>query len=237
MTNNDETGPGFEPTIYTPPPGVTVGNFAKHPAYRPVRSYMEEVEAALTPGHITDLILECHGAAWHAGWWHDPRTNTRLDRNVGEMLLLMISELAEAAHGDERGLLDDKIPGRRMVEVEIADFEIRLFDFCGGLRIDLQAALAWSEENETVRRDIHPIDGTPVLWRATRHVVDAMEAHRKGRAEEMARALVRALRMVRWLSGYRGFNVPQARIEKMAYNAARPDHKREARLAPGGKAY
>lgn len=237
MTSTNETGPGLEPTLYTPPPGVTVGKFKNHPAYKPARSYMEEVAAALTPGHITDLILECHGAAWHAGWWHDPRTNEPLKRNNAEMLMLMVSELCEAADGDERGLWDDKLKGRRMMEVELADFEIRLFDFCGGLRLDLQAAYTRSEAEEPVYTHVHPIPTTPGLWRATRHVVEAMEADRKGNRDGVIMSLARALRMVRWMAGVRGFNVPQARVEKMAYNASRPDHKREARLAPGGKAY
>lgn len=63
--------------------------------------------------------------------------------------------------------MDDKLPHRPMVEVELADAVIRIMDLAGALNLDIGGAIA----------------------------------------------------------------------EKMAFNKIRPDHKPEARLAEGGKAY
>ena len=38
----------------------------------------------------------CHGVAVNAGWWTDLKTGLRKERNDGEMLMLIVSELAEA---------------------------------------------------------------------------------------------------------------------------------------------
>lgn len=55
----------------------------------------------------------------------------RKERNVGELLMLCVSELAEAMEGDRKSLPDDKLPHRKMFDVELVDCFIRLFDLCG----------------------------------------------------------------------------------------------------------
>ena len=52
----------------------------------------------------------------------------------------MHSELSEAMEGERKGLMDDKLPHRRMAEVELADTLIRIFDYAGGFGYDLQGA-------------------------------------------------------------------------------------------------
>lgn len=100
-------------------------------------------------------------------WWTDLHTGEPLQRNVGEMLMLVVSEISEAMEGHRKGLKDDHLPHRPMIEVELADAIIRIFDIAAGLGLDLGGAY----------------------------------------------------------------------VEKLAYNQTRQDHKIEARLAPGGKAY
>lgn len=243
-TPTEQTGPGLEPATveaYTPPPGVTVGNFKNHPAYRTDDAYLAEVRKALTPGPITDCIVECHEAAWRAKWWHDRKTLQPIERNRAEMMLLQCSELGEAADGLESDLMDDKLPHRPMVEVEIADFYIRLFDYCGGLKLDLQAAVTWSEEHEALPAIIllGMYRGTPSqsLWIGCRHIFRAMEADRKARTAEHLQCLARAYRAISWFAEVRDYDVEGARVEKMAYNKVRKDHSIEARAADGGKAY
>jgi NTP pyrophosphatase (non-canonical NTP hydrolase) len=112
----------------------------------------------------------CHGASAEAGWWNDLKTGEPLiDRPhvIGEKLMLIVSEVAEAMEGHRKGLMDDKLPHRTMIEVELADAVIRIADLAGAMKLDLGGAIA----------------------------------------------------------------------EKMAFNAQRPDHKPEARMAAGGKAY
>lgn len=93
--------------------------------------------AASAPGlnHYSD---ECHLAAKQ--WWHDIETGARLDRNKGEMLMLQVSEIAEAMEGARKNAMDDKLPHRLMEEVELADALIRIFDYAGAYGFDLEGA-------------------------------------------------------------------------------------------------
>lgn len=77
----------------------------------------------------------------NARWWRDPLTKAPIERNVGEMLMLIVSELAEAMEGDRKGLMDDKLPHRKALEVELADALIRICDLAGGLQLDLGGAM------------------------------------------------------------------------------------------------
>lgn len=63
-----------------------------------------------------------------------------LKRNMGEMLCLVHSEISEALEGHRKNLMDDKLPNRRMIEVELADAIIRIFDICAGSGYDLEGA-------------------------------------------------------------------------------------------------
>lgn len=136
-----------------------------------------DIEKTLTSAGEA-LVQICHGASVHAGWWQDLtngidliaecRIGTRFGKAVvAEKLCLTHSEISEAMEGHRKGLMDDKLPHRPMIEVELADAVIRIADLAGALGLDLGGAIA----------------------------------------------------------------------EKMKFNAHRPDHKPENRLAEGGKAY
>lgn len=114
---------------------------------------------------INDLVHRVHAA--NKKWWQDLSTGEPKQRPVPELLMLIVSELAEALEGDRKSLLDDKLTNRKMLDVELVDALIRLLDMAGGL----------------------------------------------------------------------GINLGEIFEEKMAFNAVRQDHKREARLAEGGKKY
>lgn len=116
---------------------------------------------------VEHAVVVCHGDAMRAGWWNDLHTGLPLQRNVGEMLMLIVSEVAEAMEGHRKSAQDDKLPHRPMIEVELADALIRICDLAGGLTLDLAGAVE----------------------------------------------------------------------EKLRFNLCREDHKREARLVEGGKAY
>lgn len=88
--------------------------------------------------NLNDYAQEVHGA--NQKWWHDLRTGERLDRNFGELIALCHSELSEALEGHRKNLMDDKLPHRKMAEVELADCVIRILDVCAGFGMDLQGA-------------------------------------------------------------------------------------------------
>lgn len=90
------------------------------------------------------LSGQCHGLAVASGWWTDLKTgeSTKGTRNVGELLCLVHSEISEAMEGHRRWLLDDKLPHRLMLEVELADAVIRIMDLAGALDLDIGGAMA-----------------------------------------------------------------------------------------------
>ena len=103
---------------------------------------------------LTDI---CHSASRNAGWWHDIKTGESLKRNKGEMLMLMVSELAEAMEADRKSLQDDHLPQYDGVSVEMADCLIRICDFVGGFGLKTAEAMADKIEYNANRAD-HKIE-------------------------------------------------------------------------------
>ena len=81
----------------------------------------------------------------------------KLERNVGEMLCLVHSEISEALEGHRKNLMDDKLPHRQQIEVELADAIIRIFDIAAGLNLDLGGAYVEKMEYNA-HRDDHKIE-------------------------------------------------------------------------------
>jgi len=77
-----------------------------------------------------------------AGWYKDPKTGRKIDRNIGEMLMLIVSEISEGMEGYRKSLPDTHILHRSMLEVELADAIIRILDLAGYLGLDLGGAFA-----------------------------------------------------------------------------------------------
>jgi NTP pyrophosphatase (non-canonical NTP hydrolase) len=102
-------------------------------------------------GVLNDLARNCHADNEH--WWRNPATGEKLERNKGEMICLMHSELSEAMEGERKGLMDDHLPHRRMAEVELADVLIRIFDYAGAFGYDLDGAVAEKRAYNKTRAD------------------------------------------------------------------------------------
>lgn len=86
-------------------------------------------------------------------WWRDVQTGEPINRNKGELIALIHSELSEALEGERKDLRDDKLPYRRMAEVELADAVIRILDYCGGFGYDLQGAFEEKMAYNAKRKD------------------------------------------------------------------------------------
>jgi NTP pyrophosphatase (non-canonical NTP hydrolase) len=105
---------------------------------------------------IDTLVDICHDAAVQGGWWHDLETGQRLNRNKAELLMLIVSEIAEGMEALRKNLMDDKLPDRPGIEVELADAVIRIADFCGAYDLDLAGAILDKIEYNAKRADHKP---------------------------------------------------------------------------------
>lgn len=150
-----------------------------------------------------------------AGWWTDIETGEPKKRNVGEMFVLIVTELAEAFKAYVDRSNDDKLPQYPGVGVELADVQIRVADFAGALRAG---------------RVVHHQRGTfnpgEDFFLRIRDLADKYEAIRKtpdAVGEPETGAFIKPM------------DVAEMVVAKLAYNANRADHKIENRLKPDGK--
>ena len=116
------------------------------------------------------LVNLCHKASYNAGWWTHDKRDLRLVINdpandserllgralVAQKLALVHSEVSEAMEGHRKGLMDDKLPHRPMLEVELADAVIRIADLAGALGLDLGGAIAEKMAFNAQRPDHKP---------------------------------------------------------------------------------
>lgn len=102
---------------------------------------------------LNNLSKEIYQANKAKGFWEDREDLPQLGSLTGEesetlgkafnaqMLALIHSEISEALEADRKDLMDDKLPHRKGLEVELADALIRICDMAGGLNMDLGGAV------------------------------------------------------------------------------------------------
>jgi NTP pyrophosphatase (non-canonical NTP hydrolase) len=79
------------------------------------------------------------------------------------MIALIHSELSEGLEGLRKNLMDDHLPHRKMVEAEMADVIIRVFDFADAFGLDLGGAViekdAYNHHREDHREEVRNAPG------------------------------------------------------------------------------
>lgn len=179
-----------------------------------------------------------------AGWFTDPVTKKPIERNFGEMLMLIVTELSEAADGVTRNRMgevffepDDKLPHRDMVDVELVDTAIRLFELIGYTESDADFIRVAFDLDHSKTHD--RIDNSKSLGDELMVIIGslskAMEAHRKSRPDERTIHLLDALNAVFRVSYLHRYDIVTTIAEKREFNANRADHKLENRAMDGGK--
>ena len=111
------------------------------------------------------LADDCHFLSKYAGWWDDkdaaeleialssgelhPKVFKAIENTLSTKELLTIStklclihsEVSEAMEGQRKDLMDEKLPHRKALEVELADAIIRIFDLAGYMEMDIIGAV------------------------------------------------------------------------------------------------
>lgn len=109
-------------------------------------------ESGDTDYYVDYLTQLCHEASSKAGWWNgvDP------DHVVPTKLCLIHSEISEALEGHRKNKMDDHLPHRRSIEVELADALIRIFDLAGALKLNIGSAFVEKMAYNAKRADHKP---------------------------------------------------------------------------------
>lgn len=169
-------------------------------------------------------------------WWHD-RDGNRLDRNKGELLCLVHSEISEFWEGVQTGKADDHLPHYPMWQVELADTAIRVFDYAEGFGHNLIIPYGHTEPHLSDYRDTARTTSD-----LHARVSAAMEGERKSKRhpvhmEMMACevALSGLLQDIRLIAVSEKFDIAKIIAEKVAYNDNRADHTYESMAHADGK--
>ena len=106
-------------------------------------------EHKLPETNLNELSKAIHNYNVHAGWWPMKKE----ERNKAELLCLIHSEISEALEGLRKDSMDDHLTHRKMVEVELADALIRIFDMVGAYGYDINGAMHEKFEYNKQRAD------------------------------------------------------------------------------------
>lgn len=117
---------------------------------------VSSTDAMIVFSGVNTLQEICHKAAVEGGWWTDLTTGELYQRNKGELLCLIHSEISEAMEGARKNIMDDHLPNRPMEEVELADAIIRIMDYAGGFGLDVAGAILDKLAYNRTRADHKP---------------------------------------------------------------------------------
>lgn len=103
---------------------------------------------------IKEMQEESHRKSIESGWYGDRKEDNAYV--IPALMALIHSEISEALEGHRKDLMDDKLPHRKMVEVELADAIIRIGDLAEYMGLDLQGAIEEKWAYNAKRADHKP---------------------------------------------------------------------------------
>ncbi len=181
--------------------------------------------------NINELAKRVYEQNKAVGWWDDP------DRCVFQTLQLVNTEIAEATEGDRKNLMDDKLPHRKMAEVEMADTLIRLVDLAGRYNwIYIQNVSSSDYLREVSTTAGRHLVATMTVCELARRLmterwIDAPDPY------DIAVRYSFTINTILSICELEGYEIEGAVEEKLQFNATRIDHSREHRAKAGGKKY
>ena len=131
----------------------------------PVATNGEGISVDNAHDGLDELQRLCYGLARHSGWWSefwslDAKTKKLF---IGTKIALIHSEISEGLEGYRKDLMDDHLPERKMLEVELADAIIRILDTAGGLNLDVAGAviekLAYNQQRADHKPEARAAEG------------------------------------------------------------------------------
>lgn len=177
----------------------------------------------MTPAEINDMSKVIH--TLNRKWWPEDIN----ERNKQEILILICSEITECMEGERKNIMDDKLPHRKMAEVEMADTAIRVMDVMGAF------GYSYVEDHpEDIWATFHPddiIDKNKASMLFSIIGVTTYGATYKTSQTFFSNMLYLVITYCRVF----GYDLWGAVIEKLEYNKTRYDHSDEGRAAEGGK--
>ena len=170
-------------------------------------------------GLSIDKISEViHQRNIDAGWWEG-------ERCIETCFQLISTELAEATEGERKDLMDDKLPNRKMGEVELADTLIRLFDLAG--------FFSWKYK-PLPSSILHGRTTISKHWHCNMLLVGLYLKCLSG-SIFINMEYSRLVNSIIKTANDSGYNVWEALEEKLEYNLHRLDHTKEERAKANGK--
>lgn len=115
---------------------------------------------------MQDAVALCHYLALRSGWWEQQKymVNDGYEtEGLATKIVLIHSEVSEALEGLRKDKMDDHLPHRKAVEVELADAMIRIMDLAGYMKLDLAGAiiekLAYNQQRADHKPENRAADG------------------------------------------------------------------------------
>lgn len=204
---------------------------------RQVRNETAEADRPLEPDFAA-MTIDIHADIFRAGWWTDLKTQADMHhtRNRPELLMLAVTELAEAADGAD-GTMDDKLPHLPMYDVELADFVIRQFDQIGAEVACGHAMPSWDYDTPTFvdLNEVRAMSRSDRLMDLVGTVAGAMEHYRKERVSEYMQCMAYGVMRAFLIADVEDIKLLDIIEQKRAFNRTREDHQIANRIKDGGK--